>query len=64
MKAHRLVAIALLTLLPAFAVAADVLPPAQLPESGGRPTPGITPEPSMPLVLGTASALRASMLTA
>ena len=45
MKVHRLVAIAILTLLPAFAVAAaDVLPPAQLPESGGRPTPGITPE--------------------
>jgi len=37
-------AIAILILLPAFAIAADVLPPAQLPESGGRPAPGITPE--------------------
>ena len=46
MKAHRLVAIALLTLLPAFAVAADVLPPAQLPESGGGPTPGTPERPS------------------
>ncbi len=43
-KFYRLVAIAILTLLPAFAVAADVLPPAQLPESGGGPTPSITPE--------------------
>ena len=44
MNVHRLVAIAILTLLPAFAVAADVLPPTQSPESGGGPTPGITPE--------------------
>jgi hypothetical protein len=43
-KVHRLVAIAILILLPAFAIAADVLPPAQLPESGGGPAPGITPE--------------------
>ena len=43
-KAHRLVAIAILSLFPAFAVAADRLPPAQLPESGGGPAPGITPE--------------------
>ena len=44
MQAHRLVAIAILILLPLLAVAADILPPAQLPESGGGPTPGITPE--------------------
>lgn len=44
MKVHRLVAIAILTLLPGFAVAADGLPPTQLPESGGGPAPGITPE--------------------
>jgi len=43
-KVHRLVAIATLTLLPAFAIAADVLPPAQLPESGGGPAPSTTPE--------------------
>lgn len=43
MNVHRLVAIAILTLLPAFAVAADVLPPAP-PEGGGGPAPGITPE--------------------
>jgi hypothetical protein len=43
-KASRLVAIAILTLLPAFAVAADVLPPDQFPESGGKPTPDIIPE--------------------
>ena len=43
-KVYRPVAIAILILLPAFAIAADVLPPAQLPESGGRPAPGITPE--------------------
>jgi hypothetical protein len=40
---YRLVAIAILTLLPAFAVAADVLPNAP-PESGGRPAPDISPE--------------------
>jgi hypothetical protein len=40
---HRLVAVAILTLLPAFAVAADVLPPAQLPERGGGPAPEIIP---------------------
>ena len=44
MKVHRLVAIAILILLPAFAVAADVLPPAQLPESRGGPAPDITPD--------------------
>lgn len=44
MKAHRLVAVAILTLLPAFAVAADVLPPAQLPERSGGPAPDITPD--------------------
>ena len=44
MKVHGLVAIAILTLLPAFAIAADVLPPAQLPESGGGPAPGIPPK--------------------
>ena len=44
MKVHRLVAVAILTLLPAFDVAADVLPPAQLPERGGGPAPGTTPE--------------------
>ncbi|RPH76078.1 MAG: hypothetical protein EHM80_15390 [Nitrospiraceae bacterium] len=43
-KAPRLVAIAILTLLPAFAVAADVLPPGQFPKSGGEPAPGIIPE--------------------
>ena len=43
-KALRLVAVAILTLLPAFAVAADVVPPAQLPESGGGPAPNIAPE--------------------
>jgi hypothetical protein len=43
-RVHRLVAVAILTLLPAFAVAADVLPPAQLPEGGGGPAPDITPE--------------------
>jgi hypothetical protein len=43
-KVHRLVAVAILTLLPVFAVAADVLQPAQLPKSGGGPTPDITPE--------------------
>ena len=40
---YRLLAIAILTILPAFAVAADILPPAQLPEGGGEPTPSITP---------------------
>src|SRR4029077_2302781 len=40
-KVHRLVAIAILIPLPAFVIAADVLPPAQLPESGGGPAPGI-----------------------
>jgi hypothetical protein len=40
---HRLVAIAILALLPAFAVAADVLPPAP-PEGGGGPAPRTTPE--------------------
>jgi hypothetical protein len=35
---------AILTLLPPFVIAADVLPPAQLPESGGGPAPGLTPE--------------------
>ena len=54
MKVHRLVAIAILTLLPAFAAAADVLPPAQLPESGGGPvpniTPGIVPESGVPAI--------------
>lgn len=44
MNVHRVVAIAILTLLPAFAVAADVLPPAHLPESGSRPIPDITPD--------------------
>ena len=44
MKVQQLVAVAILTLLPAFAVAADVLPPAQLPGSGGGPAPDITPE--------------------
>ncbi len=43
MKVHRLVAIAILTLLPAGPVAADILLPAQLPERGGRPAPDITP---------------------
>jgi hypothetical protein len=43
-KVHRLVAIAILTLLPAFAVAADEPPPAQSPESGGEQAPDITPE--------------------
>jgi hypothetical protein len=43
-KVHRLVAIAILILLPVFAIAADVLPPSQLPESGGMPAPGIIPE--------------------
>jgi hypothetical protein len=41
---HRLVALAILTLLPAFAVAADALPPVQLSESGGGSAPDITPE--------------------
>ena len=44
MKVHRLVAIAILTVFPAFAVAADILPPAQSPESGGGTSPGLTPE--------------------
>ena len=44
MKVHRLVAIAILTLLPAFAIAADVYPPAQSPETGSGPAPSITPE--------------------
>ena len=44
MKVHRLMAVAILTLVPAFAVAADGLPPAQLPKSGGGPAPDITPE--------------------
>ena len=44
MNLHQLVGIVILTLLPAFAVAADVLPPAQLPESGSGPSPNITPE--------------------
>lgn len=43
MKVHRLVAIATLTLLPAFTVAAEVLLTAQLPERGDRPAPNITP---------------------
>lgn len=43
-KAPRLVAIAILTLLPAFAVATDVLPPGQFSESGGKPAPGTIPE--------------------
>jgi len=43
-KVHRLVAVAILSLLPVFAVADDVLPQAQLPESGGRPAPDLTPE--------------------
>ena len=54
MKAPRLVAVAILTHLPAFAVAADVLPPAQLPERSGGPAPGITPdralEPGIPTI--------------
>jgi hypothetical protein len=43
-KIYRLLALAILILLPAFAIAADVLPPAQLPERGGGPAPRITPE--------------------
>lgn len=43
-KAPRLVAIAILSLFPAFAIAADGLPPAQLSERGGELAPGITPE--------------------
>jgi hypothetical protein len=43
-KVPRLVTVAILTLLPVFAVAADVLPPTQLPEGGDRPAPDITPE--------------------
>lgn len=42
--APRLIAIATLLFLPVFAVAADILPPAQSPESGSGPVPGITPE--------------------
>ena len=37
-------AIAILTLLPAFAIVADVYPPAQSPETGSGPAPSITPE--------------------
>ena len=37
MKVPRLVTVAILTLLPVFAVAADVLPPTQLPDGGDRP---------------------------
>ena len=44
MKVLRLVAVAILTLLPPFAVAADVLPPAQLPERSGGPAPEISPD--------------------
>ena len=43
MNVHRLVTSAILTLLPALAVAADVLPPVP-PERGGGPAPGTTPE--------------------
>jgi len=43
-KVHRLVAVAILALLPTFAEAADVLPPDQLPKSGGGPAPDIIPE--------------------
>lgn len=43
MKVYPLAAIAILILLPAFPVAADILLPAQLPERGGRPAPDITP---------------------
>ena len=43
-KAPRLVAIAILSLFPTFAIAADVLRSDQFPESGGKPTPGIIPE--------------------
>ena len=43
MNVYRLVAIAILTLLPAFAVAADILPPAP-PENGGGQAPDISPE--------------------
>jgi hypothetical protein len=42
-KAHRLVAIAILSLLPALAISALGFPPAP-PESGGEPVPGITSE--------------------
>lgn len=43
MKAHRLVAIAILSLLPALAISTVGFPPAP-PESGGEPASGITPE--------------------
>ena len=44
MQIHRLVLLAILTLLPAFAIAADVSPPAQPPKSDSGPAPRITPE--------------------
>ena len=40
----RFVAIAILSLFPAFAIAAESHLPAQLPESGSGPAPKITPE--------------------
>ena len=43
-KAPRFVAIAILSLFPAFAIAAESHLPAQLPESGSGPAPKITPE--------------------
>ena len=44
MHIHRLVALSILTFFPAFAVAAEVAPPAQPPESGSGPARKITPE--------------------
>jgi hypothetical protein len=43
-RVPRLVTVAILTLLPVFAVAADVLPPTQLPESGAGLVPDINSE--------------------
>ena len=43
-QALRLAAVAILTFLPVFTVAAEILPPPQLPESGSGPAPGTTPE--------------------
>ena len=44
MQLHRLVALSILTFFPAFAIAADIAPPAQSPQSENGPAPRITPE--------------------
>ena len=44
MLLHRVVTLEILTLFPTFAVAAEVAPSAQPPESGSGPAPKIIPE--------------------